>query len=255
MGSIPWSGRSPRKEMVTTPVFLPERSLRDRGTWQATVQRDAKSRIWLERLSKQANEECFKYSSDKAHFPNMLHKFKISLSWSTAMFMKSQLVYKIKIPSIWSWANDMWGSGMPRACWSPGQTSLQICLNGKLIILKESYLRNIWCKRDTLTLPSLSLKAANKSLTWKVHLLHREVEGTLFTREKLWGQVVCISKPCWYLVLSRIWLFCNPMVCPWNSLGKHTGVGCHSLLQGIIPTQGLNPGLPHCGQTLYCLCY
>ena len=33
------------KEMVTTPVFLPGRSLIDRGTWQATVQRDAKSRI------------------------------------------------------------------------------------------------------------------------------------------------------------------------------------------------------------------
>jgi len=26
-------------------------------------------------------------------------------------------------------------------------------------------------------------------------------------------------------------------------------VGCYSLLQGIIPTQGLNPGLPHCRQT------
>ena len=30
----------------------------------------------------------------------------------------------------------------------------------------------------------------------------------------------------------------------WNSPGKNTGVGCHSLLQGIFPTQGLNPGLP-----------
>ena len=28
--------------------------------------------------------------------------------------------------------------------------------------------------------------------------------------------------------------------------GKNTGVGCHSLLQGIFPTQGLNPGLLHC---------
>ena len=27
---------------------------------------------------------------------------------------------------------------------------------------------------------------------------------------------------------------------------KNTGVGCHFLLQGIFPTQGLNPGLPHC---------
>ena len=33
--------------------------------------------------------------------------------------------------------------------------------------------------------------------------------------------------------------------------GKNTGVGCHSLLQEIFPTQGLNPGLPHCRQTLY----
>ena len=30
-------------------------------------------------------------------------------------------------------------------------------------------------------------------------------------------------------------------------------VGCHSLLQGIFLTQGLNPGLLHCRQTLYCL--
>ena len=29
-----------------------------------------------------------------------------------------------------------------------------------------------------------------------------------------------------------------------------TGVGCHFLLQGIFPIQGLNPGLPHCRQTL-----
>jgi len=28
--------------------------------------------------------------------------------------------------------------------------------------------------------------------------------------------------------------------------GKNTGVSCHALLKGIFPTQGLNPGLPHC---------
>ena len=38
---------------------------------------------------------------------------------------------------------------------------------------------------------------------------------------------------------------------PWNSLLQNTGVGTHSLLQGIFPTQGLNPGLPHCRQILY----
>ena len=38
---------------------------------------------------------------------------------------------------------------------------------------------------------------------------------------------------------------------PWNSVGKNTGVGYHSLLQGIFPTQGSNPSLPHCKQILY----
>ena len=32
---------------------------------------------------------------------------------------------------------------------------------------------------------------------------------------------------------------------------KNTGVGSLSLLQGIFPTQGLNPGLLHCRQILY----
>ena len=38
---------------------------------------------------------------------------------------------------------------------------------------------------------------------------------------------------------------------PWNSPGQTTGVGSLSLLQGIFPTQGSNPGLPHCRRTLY----
>ena len=42
---------------------------------------------------------------------------------------------------------------------------------------------------------------------------------------------------------------------PWNSPGQNTGVGSHSLLQGIFPTQGWNPGLPHCRRILYQLGY
>ena len=33
------------------------------------------------------------------------------------------------------------------------------------------------------------------------------------------------------------------LFCPQDFLGKNTGVGCHFLLQGIFPTQGLNPHL------------
>ena len=38
---------------------------------------------------------------------------------------------------------------------------------------------------------------------------------------------------------------------PWNSLGQNTGVGSLSLHQGISPTRGSNPGLPHFGRILY----
>ena len=31
------------------------------------------------------------------------------------------------------------------------------------------------------------------------------------------------------------------LLCPWDSPGKNTGVGCHALLQGAFQIQGLNP--------------
>ena len=40
------------------------------------------------------------------------------------------------------------------------------------------------------------------------------------------------------------------LLCPWNSPGRNTGVGCHSFLQGIFPTQGSNPRLLQCRQIL-----
>ena len=43
----------------------------------------------------------------------------------------------------------------------------------------------------------------------------------------------------------------NGLYSPWNSPGQNTGVGSLSLLQGIFPTQGLKPGLPHCRWILY----
>ena len=63
-----------------------------------------------------------------------------------------------------------------------------------------------------------------------------------------------------YLVAQSCPTFYDPMGCspPGSSVhgdssGKNTGVDCHVLLQGIFPTQGLDPGLPHCRQILYCL--
>ena len=46
---------------------------------------------------------------------------------------------------------------------------------------------------------------------------------------------------------------CDPhgLYSPWNSPVQNTGIGSLSLLQGIFPTQGSNPGLPRCRRILY----
>ena len=52
------------------------------------------------------------------------------------------------------------------------------------------------------------------------------------------------------LVVSNF-LWPHGLYSPWTSPGQNTGVGSLSLLQGIFPTQGSNPGLPHGRQILY----
>ena len=60
------------------------------------------------------------------------------------------------------------------------------------------------------------------------------------------------------LVAQSCLTLCDPMNCSTpgsfvhgDSPGKNTGVGCRALLQGIFPTQELNPGLLNCRQILY----
>ena len=55
---------------------------------------------------------------------------------------------------------------------------------------------------------------------------------------------VCVLK-----LFSHVQLFVTygpqpaRLLCPWDSPGKNTGVGCHALFQGIFPTQGSNLSL------------
>ena len=55
------------------------------------------------------------------------------------------------------------------------------------------------------------------------------------------GYWLCV---CAKLLQSSLTLWdpmdCSPPAHSWDSTGKNTGVGCHALLQGIHPTQGLN---------------
>ena len=64
------------------------------------------------------------------------------------------------------------------------------------------------------------------------------------------------------LVTHSYSTLCDPMDCspPGFSVhggfsGKNIAMGCHALLQGIFPIQGLKTGLPHCRQFLYQLSY
>ena len=61
---------------------------------------------------------------------------------------------------------------------------------------------------------------------------------------------MCISHS---VVSDSLWLhgLFLPGFSAWNSSGKNTGVGSHSILQGIFPIQELNPSLLHCRHILY----
>ena len=75
-------------------------------------------------------------------------------------------------------------------------------------------------------------------LTWNG--LTGEKHANLLTFRYLWK----------WKSLSCVRLFVTPYS-PWNSPGQNTVVGSPSLLQGIFPTQGSNPGLSHCRRILY----
>ena len=61
----------------------------------------------------------------------------------------------------------------------------------------------------------------------------------------------CLCEHLSCLTLQTCGLGSSRLLCPWNSPGKNTGMCCHFLLQGIFPTQRLNPGLLHCRQILF----
>ena len=97
-----------------------------------------------------------------------------------------------------------------------------------------------------------------KWITWdhKTSRWHTQnsTRNCLLIDPVLFCAVLCLAAQ------SCLTLF-NPMDCSppgysfsvaGDSPGKNTGVGCHALIQGIFPTLGLNPDLPHCRWFLYC---
>ena len=82
-------------------------------------------------------------------------------------------------------------------------------------------------------LPNPEIKPRSSAL--QADSLPTELQGNpipilLFTEDIGKRNVTLIPSP---------YLFKSSLLCPWNSPGKNTGGGCHSLPQGIFPTQGL----------------
>ena len=87
-----------------------------------------------------------------------------------------------------------------------------------------------------------------------------ECSTVVISNQNFLLRMLCCAVLC--LVAQSCQTLCDPKDCSppgssvhGDSLGKNTGVGCPALLEGIFPTQGSNPGLPHCKQILYCLSY
>ena len=80
-------------------------------------------------------------------------------------------------------------------------------------------------------------------------LFSQLLSAVYFIHNSVYSEVKSLS--CVRLFVTPWTVACTRFLHPWDFLGKSTGVGCHFLLQGIFPTQGSNPGLPHCRQMLY----
>ena len=109
------------------------------------------------------------------------------------------------------------------------------------LILGITYLFNEWMQLITVE------KKFWDTEWWKMRL--EEVQRPFLEALIHYPVLLC-------LVAQLCLTFWDPVDCrqPGSSVhgdspGKSTGVGCHALLlQGIFPTQGSNPGLPHCRQ-------
>ena len=95
----------------------------------------------------------------------------------------------------------------------------------------------------------------------QLHSFHRPASSTWW---RTWLSIVFKLHHSIFLFIKWKWsrsvvsdslrshgLWSTKLLCPWDFPGKNTGVGCHFLLQGIFLTQGSNPGLLHCRETLY----
>ena len=135
-------------------------------------------------------------------------------------------------------------------------------------------LGHVWCQTNRhsgLSLRKSELEAccANHPFSehlsaWKTELIILSLitSESYFHQTKLCKKIILVLKDekwksewvarsCPTLQAHGLWF--TRLFCPWDSSGKNTGEGCHSLLQRIFPIQVSSLYPLHFRQILYCL--
>ena len=116
--------------------------------------------------------------------------------------------------------------GLQSRCWP----WLQSSVSSFVVVIRTWLLAGCWLDTSAPGHVVLSI-----GLLTTQHFL-RTTGVCLWERE---GESVSLSG---YVTL---WTVPAKLLCPWDSAGKNTGVGCHALLQGIFPVQGSNSHFLH----------
>ena len=164
--------------------------------------------------------------------------------------------WKLDAFELWCWRRFL---RVPRIARRSNQSILreinpEYSLEGLMLKLKLQYFGHLMWTADSLEKTWVLRKIEGKRRRrWqRMGLLDSITDSVDMNLIKFWEIVK--DREAWHLqsvkwkLLSHVRLFVTPWtICsPQNSLGHNTRVGSLSLLQGIFPTQGLNPGLPHC---------
>ena len=150
----------------------------------------------------------------------------------------------------WSWSSVVWDQLLPR------QAPLGQC--GGSCSFIQTLLISMMCS-PMLPPPWTTGEGSRCVRTWAGGFTHFAMRASdRYSAQTHSAFAVGHTYMC--LVAQLCSTLCDSMDCSLpdspvhvDSPGKNTGVGCHALLQGIFPTQGLNPGLPHCRWILHCL--
>ena len=128
---------------------------------------------------------------------------------------------------------------------------------------------NRWVQNNWRTDKSICVSCNCEFMLLEIYPNSQNVQQQSKSSYKLWLCIMCqcrfinynkYNTPCACSYPSVISVSLQPfgpsptrLLCSWNFSGKNIGMGCHFLLQGIFPIQGLNPYylcLLHCRQIL-----